>query len=182
MLGLVFSEFMDMVEDEFPDHVFDTLLEIAEQQCESAGEYTAVGNYDHVEMLTLVKTLSDITDVSAPDLVQAYGRHLFGRFHAKYPEFFVGVTCAFDFLKGIEDRIHVEVRKLYPHAELPNFHYEEPSDVELILNYSSIRPFAKLALGLIQGCVKYYDENVLIDFQDLSDGTMTKAKFHLTLQ
>jgi len=68
MLGLVFSEFMDMVEDEFPDHVFDTLLEIAEQQCESAGEYTAVGNYDHVEMLTLVKALSDITDVSAPDL------------------------------------------------------------------------------------------------------------------
>jgi hypothetical protein len=53
-----------------------------------------------------------------PDLPRL-GQHLFGRFVC-FP-FFSGVTSAFDFLAGLNGIIHVEVRKLYPDAELPHF-------------------------------------------------------------
>ncbi len=180
MLGLVFSEFMDMVETSFPDDVFDRLIDVAEESCDSGGEYTAVGKYDHVEMLTLVTALSEKTEIPVGDLVHAYGKHLFGRFHKKYPEFFEDDMDAFQFLKRIEDKIHVQVRRLYPQAELPKFTYEEPSEKELILHYQSNRPFAALAHGLIEGCIAYFDEKIDVEVADQSEGSGTKARFHLT--
>lgn len=180
MLGLVFSEFMDMVEDAFPDHVFDALIDIAEEKFPSAGEYTAVGKYDHHELLSLVTHLSKKTDVPVHDLVRAYGRHLFTRFHLRYPKFFNDAPCSFEFLKSIEDHIHLEVRKLYPNAELPCFRYEEPCTDQLILHYSSKRPFAHLAWGLIEGCADHFGEKIDIAFTDFSSEEETRATFILS--
>ena len=180
MLGLVFSEFMDLVEGAFPDHVFDALIDIAEETFPSAGEYTAVGKYDHHELLSLVTHLSKKTDIPVQNLVRAYGRHLFTRFYAKYPGFFDDVPSSFEFLKSIEDHIHFEVRKLYPNAELPRFLYEEPSENQLILHYSSARPFAHLAWGLIEGCADHFGEEIDIAFTDFSSEEETRATFILS--
>ncbi len=179
MLGIVFSEFIEMVETEFSEDVADQMIEGVESDLESGGSYTAVGKYDHAEMLTLVTKLSQITEVPVPKLVEAYGKHLFGRFHARYPAFFEGIDNSFDFLEGIEDRIHTEVRKLYPESELPGFELPESEASEMIMDYSSSRPFAPLAYGLIQGCIEYFGEDVSVDWQDLSEGEGTKARFVL---
>lgn len=179
MLGLVFSEFMDIVEESFPDDVYDALLETAEEQCESKGAYTSVGHYDHLEMVTLITALSEKTGIPLAELIRVAGNHLFKRFHQRYPDFFNGVDDAFDFLRGIEDRIHFEVRKLYPHAELPYFEYTEPSENELVLTYQSKRPFAHLAWGLIEGCITHFDQSISVAYKDLSDGAWTRASFHL---
>ncbi len=179
MLGIVFSEFIEMVEDVFSEDVADRMLEEVETNLASGGSYTAVGNYDHVEMLTLVTKLSEITDVPIPKLVEAYGKHLFGRFHTRYPAFFEGVDGSFEFLEGIESRIHSEVRKLYPESELPGFDLPDSNGESMVMEYSSSRPFAPLAYGLIQGCIEHFGETVSVDWQDLSDGAGTKARFVL---
>ena len=180
MLGIVFSEFIEMVETEFSEDVADQMIEAVEESLDSGGSYTAVGNYDHGEMLTLVTKLSEITDVPVPALVETYGRHLFGRFHTRYPVFFEGIDNSFDFLQGIEDRIHAEVRKLYPTSELPGFELPENGAERMVMDYSSKRPFAPLAYGLIQGCIDHFGERIDVDYQDLSDGQGTKARFVLS--
>ncbi len=76
MLGMVFTEFLDMVEDRFPPEVSDRLILLAEEQFVSRGIYTAIGNYDHAEMLLLVKQLSGEAGIPQSDLVEAYGEHL----------------------------------------------------------------------------------------------------------
>ena len=179
MLGVVFSELMDMVEESFPPEVFDHLIEIAETRFDSAGDYTAVGNYSHEEMVELVKELAAKTDVPFTDLVEAYGRHLFGRFNDRYAAFFDGIDNSFAFLAGIENRIHAEVRKLYPQAELPHFDVQTNGPNELVLDYASQRPFALLAKGLIQGCIEHFKDNVTFEFEDTSGGNMTNARFVL---
>jgi Haem-NO-binding len=52
--------------------------------------------------------------------LRSFGKHLFGRFVCNYPQFFGGINSALTFLANIEGYIHVEVRKLYPDAELPS--------------------------------------------------------------
>ncbi|MEM6706030.1 MAG: heme NO-binding domain-containing protein [Acidobacteriota bacterium] len=180
MLGIVFSEFIEMVEVTFSEEVADEMIEEVEKDLASGGSYTAVGNYDHVEMLTLVTKLSEITKVPIPQLVEAYGKHLFGRFHTRYPAFFEGIDNSFDFLQGIEDRIHSEVRKLYPNSELPGFDLPDSGTERMVMDYSSSRPFAPLAFGLIQGCIEHFGEAVEVDWQDLSNGEGTKARFVLS--
>ena len=147
------------------------------KQLESQGIYTAVGYYNHSEMLVLVSELSRMTQISTSDLIRSYGKHLFGQFHHRYPDFFLNIDNTMSFLSGVEEHIHKEVRKLYPAAELPTFECERISDHEMTMIYSSSRPFAFLALGLIEGCMEHFAEPLTIAFEDLSNGEMTHAKF-----
>ena len=166
MKGIVFSEFMEMVEGHFGYEMADQI--VVPEQLPSGGVYTAVGAYDHKEMVTLVSNLSTHSGTPVPDLLYAFGKHLFERFTVGYPVFFERVSDAFDFLYGIEDHIHVEVKKLYPDAELPRFTVERPSKDHLIMVYHSSRGMADLALGLITGCIEYFKEDIQVEREDLN--------------
>ena len=52
MKGMVFTEFLEMVEDKFSPEVADQIIEQANLR--SGGIYTSVGTYDHGEMIELV--------------------------------------------------------------------------------------------------------------------------------
>ncbi len=180
MKGIVFCEFVEMMETEFSAEMADEI--ISSTELESGGAYTSVGTYDHHEMLALVTQLSEKTGTPVPDLVRAFGRYLFGRFVELYPAFFEGVDGAFSFLDRIEEHVHVEVRKLYPDAELPTFATSRPDDGTMIMVYQSKRPFADLAHGLIKGCITHYGEPVDVESEDLSNDGHTHARFTLKRQ
>lgn len=160
MKGIVFTEFVEMIEKEFGIEMADDLL--MQSDLPSGGAYTAVGNYDHQEMLKMVALLSQKTGLPAPDLARAFGKYLFQRFTTLYARFFENVSDAFDMLARIDSYIHMEVRKLYHDAELPRVLTETAPDGTLTLTYSSARPFADVAEGLIRGCVTHFGESVEI--------------------
>jgi hypothetical protein len=145
----------------------------------SGGAYTALGTYDHAEMVQLVVRLSELTKTPVPDLLKTFGNHLLGRFVMLYPGFFSEAATTYDLLERVEDYIHVEVRKLYPDAELPSFDCHRPEPGRLTMSYSSSRPFADLAEGLIQGCINHYDEQVKVTRHDLDGVPGTRARFEL---
>ncbi len=178
MKGVVFTEFLEMVENQFSADIADRIVDLSDLP--SGGTYTSVGTYDHQEMLQLVTHLSNETGVAVPDLVRAFGGYLFTRFVAGFPAFFEGPKDAIEFLTHVEDYIHVEVRKLYPDAELPSFHCESPEPGRLEMTYKSTRPFAGLAEGLILACVEHYGEPINLAVEDLSNGAGTSARFTLT--
>lgn len=180
MKGVVFTELLEMVEKVFGEEVADRIID--ESDLPSGGSYTSIGTYDHHEILALVTKLSEITGHAIPDLVHAFGKHLFGRFKDGYPVFFEGVDTAFQFLRNIENYIHVEVRKLYPDAELPTFEYGAPSSDVLVMTYRSTRPFGALATGLVEGCIEHYGEKIDTKIEDLSQGQSKELRFTLTKQ
>jgi hypothetical protein len=177
MKGVVFTEFLEMVEQRFSADLLDRIIDAA--ALPSGGAYTAVGTYDHAELVSLVGELSAVVKVPVPELVRAFGHHLFGRFFVLYPEFFAGVGTAFEFLKNIERYVHVEVRKLYPDAQLPTFEHSEPDATTLVLTYRSERPFADFAEGLIRGCIAHFEEPIELERTDLSPNG-TAARFTMT--
>ena len=62
MKGIVFTEFLELVEDKFGLEMVDSI--IANSNLESNGVYTAVGTYSFSEMLQLLQNLSDNTGIS----------------------------------------------------------------------------------------------------------------------
>ena len=177
MKGMVFTEFLEMVEENFGWEVAEDIVD--ESDLPSGGAYTSVGTYDHNEMVAMVVVLSEKTGVAIPDLLKAYGKYLFGRFNQLYGTFFEGVDGTFEFLSSIDQYIHVEVKKLYPEAELPKFDYEHPDDNTLVLIYSSSRPFADFAEGLLMGCLDHYGESITLEREDLNEANGKEAKFTL---
>ncbi len=175
MKGMVFTEFLEMVENIWSQEMVDRLIERAGV----TGAYTSVGTYPHGEMLALVDALAEASGTPAPDLVRAYGKHLFGRFAQAYPRFFKDVTDSIQFLAGIEDVIHAEVRKLYPDAELPSFEVEQRTD-GLVMTYISVHPFADLAQGLIEGCVHHFGDRARVAREAPIEGSGAQARFFVT--
>jgi len=165
MKGIVFT-FLEMVEQRFSPEMVDTIVDAS--NLPSDGSYTAVGTYDHGELIALVAALSGVTGLAVPVLVREFGQHLFRRFVVLYPPFFIGVGSAFEFLVNIETYIHAEVKKLYPDAELPSFECSAPAPDRLDMVYRSSRPFADLAEGLILGCAEHFGEQITIRREALS--------------
>ncbi len=178
MKGIVFTEFSEMVEEQFGDEMMDTIIE--ESQLPSGGSYTAVGTYDHTEILQLVTALSSATNIEVPKLVFAFGEHLYKYFYAHYPAFFDATTNAFDFLQSVEDHIHVEVKKLYPDAELPRFDSRKINSSQFEMIYRSTRPFADVAEGLITACCRHYNESVTIQREEIRDESGQGIRFLVT--
>lgn len=177
MRGIVFTEFLEMVEERFTPEIADRMIMAA--ALPSGGAYTAVGTYDYREIVQLVTQLSTLTSITVPDLLRAFGRHLFGRFVEASPYLFAGITSTFNFLGQIEDYIHVEVRKLYPDAELPTFACDTATPGRLMLDYHSSRPFADLAEGLIAGCIAHFGECIVLHREDMAHGPGTHVRFVL---
>lgn len=175
MKGIIFTEFLEMVDLVFGAEVSDQI--ITEADLPSGGAYTSVGTYDFSEMVSLVSLLAEKTGFGVPELLRRYGEYLFARFAEHYPHFFENVDGALDFLRGVDSYIHVEVRKLYPDAQLPSFAFEEKSPDEVRLVYRSRRALSDVAEGLIKGCCVYFKEDFLLEKKDLSNGEGTVVEF-----
>lgn len=180
MLGVVFTELLEMVEDTFGDDVLEDLLD--ELDLESGGAYTAVGSYSHSEIVQIVVALSKQTNMPVDDLVIAFGKHLMTVFVQKYPGFFDDVTDSFTFLSSVDQYIHKEVLKLYPNAELPKFDSKLVDPQTLEMTYSSVRPFSNLAKGLIEGTLEHFGEKGSIATKDMSTDEKNIVQFTITKQ
>jgi len=168
---------MEMVEATWSLDMVDTLID--RSQVPSGGAYTSVDTYPHEEIVALVAALSQETGIPVPNLVRSFGKHLFGRLALAYPRFFEGISSSFQFLSGIENVIHAEVRKRSPDAELPTFEVEKGAN-SLTLTYFSEYPFADLAHGLIEGCVARFGEAIEIRRETIANPPGAKARFTLT--
>ena len=177
MKGLVFVEFLDLVEDKFGLEVVDEIIDASDLP--SNAEYTAVGTYDFQEMVSLLSALSQRVNISIQDLLQVYGEHLLSVFHARFPEHFEGIHSTFELLARLDDTIHVEVLKLYPEAELPRFKAQMIESDNMLLTYQSGKPLTMFAYGLIVGAAVHFKEEIEIELDDRSSDEQTIVDFTL---
>jgi len=177
MKGMVFTELIEMIEAKFSLELAESIIEAC--ALPSGGAYTAIGTYDHRELVALVVELSKRTGAPITALIHAFGGHLFATFLKDRPSLFEQMGGTFALLERLDDTIHVEVHKLYPDAELPRFHAERLSPTHLALTYTSERGFADLAHGLIDAAIAHYREPITVAVEDLSDGRRAHVRFDL---
>ncbi|MBX2850025.1 MAG: heme NO-binding domain-containing protein [Acidiferrobacterales bacterium] len=160
MLGVIFTSLIEMMEQEVGLEATEEVLDKA--QVESGACYTAVGFYPPEELVSIVTHLSQQTGIPIPDLVQQFGFYLFDLLATSHPHAVEGKTSVIELLSQLDSHIHVEVKKLYPEANLPAFKTIEESDSHIKLLYISTNRLEPLAEGLIKGGADYFNENVVI--------------------
>jgi len=166
MKGLLFCEFLEFLENQIGEDNAQEIIDSAELASE--GAYSRVGFYDYQELIELLVKTAAYTQKDTEILLQGFADHLFDVFHRDYDVFFANTSSAADMLKTIDDHIHVEVKKLYPDAELPKFRYEE-YEGELHLYYQSPRPLAAVAHSLVLACLKFYKHSQKLQRFEISE-------------
>ena len=175
MKGVVFTEFLTFIESQFDLAMVDHL--ITATQPASGGAYTAVGTYEASELVAMVVELSQRSGETVPNLVKAFGEHLFNHFATSHADTMGDVHSAEELLSSVESRIHVEVRKLFPDAELPTIGFQKMDERTSEVLYQSSRPFADLCEGLIAAAIKHFQDPITLTREDLPPHDGTHAKF-----
>jgi hypothetical protein len=160
MKGIVFTEFLELIESQYGLDIVNQVIEGCE--LDTDGVYTSVGTYSHKDMFKMVGKLSELKNIPVPALLQLYGEYFFDILSTNYPNF-MKQPNSFEFFVSIESYIHPEVLKLYPEAELPSFDAKIKSNKEMTLLYKSSRKMADFAVGLIHSAGNYFNEKLKIE-------------------
>ncbi|MFW2587306.1 heme NO-binding domain-containing protein [Sagittula sp. SSi028] len=169
MKGTIFTELVKMAEDAFGEDTVDMVLESAD--LENGGAYTTVGNYPCSELIKIVMAFSAHSGLSPEVLQRKFGHWMLDYFVANFPEFFAEKTDTFGLLESVDGEIHVEVKKLYPDAELPRFDTERPQDGQLDLIYSSPRPLDAFCHGIVEASLAHFGQTGEITRTPADDGS-----------
>ncbi|WP_340064973.1 heme NO-binding domain-containing protein [Ascidiimonas aurantiaca] len=177
MKGVVFTRFLEMIEEEFGLETLDHIIETS--NLPSKAIYTDIGTYDSGEMFTMIKVLSEKTGMEINDLVYHFGRYFFGTLTEDHPKLFEQYKTALELLSSIESHIHVHVKKIYPGAELPTFEVVEQGPSHLILIYRSQRALYHFARALMEKTFEHYNEEVAIQME-LLEPSGKEVRFEVT--
>ncbi|MFK7833632.1 MAG: heme NO-binding domain-containing protein [Winogradskyella sp.] len=170
MKGIVFTEFLELVEDKFGLEMVDNI--ISSSDLESDGIYTSVGTYSFSEMLQLLQHLSKNTGLSIDNLLLVYAEHFFSVIEDSYPGLLATYKDPIEMISSIENHIHVEVRKIYPDAELPTFEVVEKTKDSLVMIYTSSRAMHHFGLGLMNKTFEHFNSTATIELEKIKeDGT-----------
>jgi hypothetical protein len=177
MLGMVFTELVELVEEKFSPELADEI--ITEAGFSHGGAYTAVGYYDHEEIVKLVTLLSAKTGIPAGELITAFGKHLFESFTRTHARILADKHSIIDLLATLDNDIHVEVRKLYGEATLPTFAVLERSEHHIEVEYRSERQLEALVVGLIEGAADHFGHEKLSLSQQPIEPGVTRFKVEI---
>lgn len=175
MKGVIFTQLIHHLEDVGGEQFVDEVL--AKADLPNDGAFTSIGSYPSAYAFKLIEVVSDMTGQSVSELSKGFGEYLFGRFVVLYPEIMSRYEDAEAMLGHVGSHIHEEVVVLYPDATPPAVRMSE-KDGQPVIHYSSHRPLAHLAFGLIKGCLKHYADDREVVWVDGSDAS--SASFLVT--
>lgn len=174
MKGVVFREFLEFSDRQFGETVTEALIEQADLP--SGGAYVATGYYRSEEMSSLVEAACRHAQTPAAGLLCEFGAALGGRFAETHQRFFDEAGELFELLDRIDGQIHVEVRKLYPDAELPRFETVSRDARCMVLDYTSPRRLHNLAKGVIEAAASYYGETIDVSVETFPEDHPVTAR------
>lgn len=173
MKGIIFTEFLELVEEKFGLEMVDQIIN--ESELASDGAYTSIGTYEFSEMLQLITNLSKNTSISADDLLLVFSQHLFKGLIKNHPNLVEHYKDPMILLASIENHIHVEVQKIYPDAQLPTFEMLSKEEDKMEMIYKSDKGLYMLGKGLMEETFKLFGQQAEITFEKLKeDGTEVK--------
>lgn len=171
MKGFIFTNFVEFVETSHGLEMVDEM--ITNCNLPSEGIYSPFSNYNFDELVCLLTYLSETTKVNPEILLEQFGVFVFPYLIGKHSYIINHYDNPMDLIAGIENHIHIEVRKLYNDADLPSFRVVEKTEKKLTIIYKSSKGLTYLALGLIKETINHFKVNGLVTIDqsfDAKDG------------
>lgn len=161
MKGSVYNGFESYVIGTFGLDVWQKSLELC--SFETNGVYLASESYEDKELGLLIDAVSSFTPISSSEIQRDFGTYFFKTLFALIEAHVKNIENLFDFLRAVDDVIHVEVKKADPLAYTPTFFYDQPESNTLVMRYISSRKMCFFAEGLIAGAAEQFQEEAKID-------------------
>lgn len=183
MKGIIFTEFLDLVEERFGLEMVDQI--ICQSRLESQGAYTSIGTYNFYEFLQLLHHLSKNKSISIINLLEVYAVQIFSAMDTIHPEVLTSYKNPIEMIAAMNDHIEIifniknatplEALEAKSFSPLPHFTVKEKTKNLLIIKYTSNRGMQHFWLGLMHEMFKHFNETATIVLEIINkDGTEIK--------
>lgn len=171
MKGILFTEFIELIEAKYGLSVVDAVLESSDLP--SQGIYTAVGEYDSGEMVRIIYGLSQKENISIDALYECLGVSLFNSLI--YEGVINNYNNSTDLLLSFDNHIAFYV-DLGIGSKSPTLTILDNNSKAMTIRYSASGGLYRLAYALIEKTFLYFKEKVRINYE-LLDKAGSEVKF-----
>lgn len=158
MKGIIFNIFENFIVSRYDEDTLDEIMEACDLITEDP--FVAPGTYPDQDFMQMVHKGSELLSKEVDDFLFQLGHYALFELVGRYPGFVTPYQHPKEFLKTIEDVVHVEVRKLYSDTYLPTFRYQDVAPDKLIITYFSKRRLYPLMSGLIEGVGDHFQVKI----------------------
>jgi hypothetical protein len=160
MHGSIFVFLKRFVESTYD---FSTWIKLLEAAGIDRTSYTMHEMYPTEELTAIVNVASETTGLPVPTLHEKYGEFLVPDLLLIYQKYINPTWRTMDMLMQTEAVMHGAVRKEDNRTSPPILNVSKVNQHLLIIDYFSKRKMAGVAIGIIKGIAKYYNEQDLIN-------------------
>jgi len=164
MKGIVYNILENLIVEKFGDEVMEEIYDETEFTSD-VPPFVGPETYPSSDLLLVVASLSQKTNLPVGDLVYEFGKYMFPVLAGKYPVFLEDMDTPLEFLKSVHEIIHIEVKKLFEDANPPTVMIEELTSNRAKVYYRSERKLCRLLEGLLEGVADHFDQNVSYSHQ-----------------
>ncbi len=158
MHGRIFWELRAYTEAAYGTQSWSKLLKIA-----GVEEKVYLGKaYPDVEMVALIGAAATVAGKSVPELLEGFGEFLSPHLLTLYRHLIKREWRTLELIEHAERVGHSTVRQREPGTAPPFLHVKRLGPEKVILIYSSPRKLCALAVGMIKGLGKHFDEEVSV--------------------
>lgn len=155
MKGVIFNLLEQFIEGELGEGKYEEILSACD--LETQEPFVGPGSYPDENLMAIVGQTVEASGLPAPEALRRFGRFCFPILAEKFPVFLEPHNHPKPFLMSVDSIVHVEVRKLYEGALLPDFTYENPGPDRLVIRYRSARRLCYFMEGLVEGVADVYE-------------------------
>jgi hypothetical protein len=134
-------------------------------------QYELTSNYPIADIVAIINQASKYTGKIGYELQEIFGEYLVPDLFKLYFSYLNPNWKTFDVLENTERVMHGAVRKLNSTANPPILSVTKINANTLIIDYISKRKMSCLAVGIINGIAKYYNEAETIKVVALTDAS-----------
>lgn len=156
MHGSIFVLLKRFVENAYDYSTWIKLLEAAGIRRTA---YQMSEMYPTRELLHIVRTAAQLTGIPAPELMEQYGEFLVPDLLLIYKKYLRPEWNTYQMLLHTEAAMHGAVRTEDHRTNPPILTVTPANDRQLLINYYSKRRMAGVAVGIIKGIAKHYNES-----------------------
>ncbi|WP_347156508.1 heme NO-binding domain-containing protein [Pontibacter chitinilyticus] len=160
MHGSIFVLLKRFVENAYDYSTWINLLE--EAGIERPVSYQMHEMYPVRELFALVHTASALTGLPVHELLERFGEFLVPDLLLIYKKYIHPDWRTYDMLLNTEIAMHGAVRREDARTTPPKLQVTQQGNKQLIVDYYSKRRMAGVAVGIIKGIAKYYNESDLV--------------------
>jgi predicted hydrocarbon binding protein len=157
--GIIFSELKKYVDTKFGGSTWQTLLSEAGL---GSKLYMTIQSYPDADAVALVMTASRLTGKPAPAILQDFGEFIAPDLVNMYHSLVRPEWKTLELLENVEKTIHTVVRSRHEGAAPAQIRCERVGANELVLTYQSARKMCPVAVGIVKGLGKHYNQQVSV--------------------